>query len=115
MFVLLFNERKTTKNIEIEKHFFFEKTPYLELGQSGIFSVDFLVMSLGLIFFAHHFGFVMLKFFEISGFVLVLWFFEFSPWVVTQILESNIIQIIMMGTIKTMISFFLVIFPFLFQ
>ena len=72
MFVLLSNERKTTKNIEIEKLFFFEKTPYLELGQSGIFSVDFLVMSLGLIFFAHHFGFVMLKFFEISGFVLVL-------------------------------------------
>ena len=68
MFVLLFNERKTTKNF----FFFFEKTPYLELGQSGIFSVDFLVMSLGLIFFAHHFGFVMLKFFEISGFVLVL-------------------------------------------
>ena len=72
MFVLLSNERKTTKNIEIEKHFFKKKTPYLELGQSGIFSVDFLVMSLGLIFFAHHFGFVMLKFFEISGFVLVL-------------------------------------------
>ena len=81
----MFTERKTTEPeiIEIEKHFLMH---IRILGHSGIFSVNFLVvMSLGP-FFAHHFGFVMLKFFVKSGFVLILkWEIIIAEYIISKI------------------------------